>query len=82
MTSPLTRWRLVLGRFAQDSLPDGLDARQARMDQVLDFLYSDSKRAASIAHIFSFGEFVVPIQFAATDFPSDVEKANGLLARL
>lgn len=40
MTSPLTRWRLVLGRFAQDSLPDGLDARQARMDQVLDFLYS------------------------------------------
>lgn len=41
--------------------------------KVLDFLYSDSKRAASIAHIFSFGEFVVPIQFAATDFPSDVD---------
>jgi raffinose/stachyose/melibiose transport system substrate-binding protein len=41
--------------------------------RVLDFLYSDSKRAASIAQIFSFGEFVVPIQFAATDFPDDVD---------
>lgn len=41
--------------------------------RVLDFLYNDPKRAASIAQIFSFGEFVVPIKFTANDFPSDVD---------
>jgi len=41
--------------------------------RVLDFLYNDSKRAASIAQIFSFGEFVVPIKFAPDDFPADVD---------
>lgn len=41
--------------------------------EVLDYLYNDPARAASIAQIFSFGEFVVPIKFAATDFPSDVD---------
>jgi raffinose/stachyose/melibiose transport system substrate-binding protein len=41
--------------------------------EVLDYLYNDPARAASIAQIFSFGEFVVPIKFAATDIPSDVD---------
>jgi raffinose/stachyose/melibiose transport system substrate-binding protein len=41
--------------------------------QVLDFLYNDPKRAAGIAQLFSFGEFVVPIKFAASDFPADVD---------
>ena len=41
--------------------------------EVLDFLYNDPKRAASIAQIFSFGEFVVPIKFAASDIPADVD---------
>lgn len=41
--------------------------------RVLDFLYNDPKRAATIAQIFSFGEFVVPIKFAASDFPAEVD---------
>jgi raffinose/stachyose/melibiose transport system substrate-binding protein len=41
--------------------------------EVLDFLYNDPVRAASIAQIFSFGEFVVPIKFTAEDFPADVD---------
>jgi len=41
--------------------------------KVLNYLYEDSKRAASIAQIFSFGEYVVPLKYAATDFPSDVD---------
>ena len=41
--------------------------------EVLDYLYNDPARAASIAQIFSFGEFVVPIKFAASDFPKDVD---------
>lgn len=41
--------------------------------KVLDFIYNDPQRAASIAQIFSFGEFVVPIQFSADDFPSEVD---------
>ena len=35
----LTRWRLVLGRFADEALPGQLDGRAARMDEVLDYLY-------------------------------------------
>lgn len=34
------RWRLVLGRFAAQNLPATLDAREARMERALDFLYS------------------------------------------
>lgn len=41
--------------------------------RVLDFLYNDPQRAASIAQIFNFGEFVVPIKFTAEDFPADVD---------
>jgi len=41
--------------------------------KVLDFIYNDAKRAASIAQIFSFGEFVVPVEFSAGDFPSEVD---------
>ena len=41
--------------------------------EVLDYLYNDPARAASIAQIFSFGEFVVPIKFTASDFPKDVD---------
>jgi len=40
---------------------------------VLDYLYNDAARAASIAQIFSFGEFVVPIEFAENDFPAGVD---------
>jgi len=35
-----TRWRLVLGRFAEKRLPNQLSARDARMEAALDFLYS------------------------------------------
>jgi raffinose/stachyose/melibiose transport system substrate-binding protein len=41
--------------------------------RVLDFIFNDTKRAASIAQIFSFGEFVVPVEFSASDFPSEVD---------
>src|ERR1700761_2489309 len=34
------RWRMVLGRYAQDKLPGTLSANQQRMEQALDFLYS------------------------------------------
>ncbi len=40
---------------------------------VLDYLYNDAAQAASIAQIFSFGEFVVPIEFAENDFPAGVD---------
>ena len=35
----LSRWRLVLGRFADNALPGGLHGQQARMDRALDYLY-------------------------------------------
>jgi raffinose/stachyose/melibiose transport system substrate-binding protein len=41
--------------------------------EVLNWLYADPKRAAEIASIFSFGEFVVPIQFGPEDFPADTD---------
>lgn len=41
--------------------------------KVLDFLFNDPPRAARIAQIFSFGEFVVPIEFDTEDFPPDVD---------
>lgn len=41
--------------------------------KVLDFFFNDPQRAASIAQIFSFGEFVVPVEFTASDFPSEVD---------
>ena len=36
----LSRWRLILGRYAKDRLPAGMTAEQERMEQCLDFLYS------------------------------------------
>jgi uncharacterized protein with von Willebrand factor type A (vWA) domain len=36
----LTRWRLVLGKYAQPKLPDCLSAEQQRMADALDLLYS------------------------------------------
>ncbi len=38
--STLSRWRLVLGRFAENQLPGSLSSRDARMEAALDFLYS------------------------------------------
>lgn len=35
----MTRWRLVLGRFAEPAMPDALDGRAAARDRVLDYLY-------------------------------------------
>lgn len=39
--STLQRWRLVLGKYAENKLPEGgtLDSTQSRMDQALDYLY-------------------------------------------
>src|SRR2546423_298938 len=36
----LSRWRLVLGRFAEKQISCPLSARAARMEAALDFLYS------------------------------------------
>jgi Mg-chelatase subunit ChlD len=35
----LARWRLILGRFAEEALPGCLGAEARRMDAVLDYLY-------------------------------------------
>ena len=40
---------------------------------MLNWLYADPKRAAAVASIFSFGEFVLPIQYGAEDFPADTD---------
>jgi Mg-chelatase subunit ChlD len=40
MSSTLERWRLVLGKYADDRLSTPLGAEQARMDAALDYLYS------------------------------------------
>ncbi|HEY1173101.1 MAG TPA: VWA domain-containing protein [Verrucomicrobiae bacterium] len=40
MSNTHTRWRLVLGRFAQNQLSEPLSARDARMEAALDYLYS------------------------------------------
>jgi Mg-chelatase subunit ChlD len=44
----LPRWRLVLGRYAQDELGAGLSGRQIRMEQALDFLYSREYRGRGL----------------------------------
>ena len=38
--STQTRWRLVLGRFAEKRLSEPMSARDARMEAALDYLYS------------------------------------------
>src|SRR5919199_2897596 len=35
----LARWRLILGRFAEESLPGALGGEEARLDAALDYLY-------------------------------------------
>jgi Mg-chelatase subunit ChlD len=48
MTPPdatiLERWRLILGRFAQEQLPAPPDATRQRMEAALDYLYSRKYR--------------------------------------
>ena len=44
----LRRWRLALGRYAERSLPGGLDARGRRMDQTLDALYGRELEARGV----------------------------------
>ena len=36
----LKRWRLVLGRYAQERMPVGMSEQELRMQQALDYLYS------------------------------------------
>ncbi len=36
----INRWRLVLGKYAQDKLPGGLSPDQQRIERALDYLYS------------------------------------------
>ncbi len=38
-TGALTRWRLVLGRYASDRLPNTLGSRQQRIEAAMDYLY-------------------------------------------
>ncbi|MEO7003680.1 MAG: VWA domain-containing protein [Ktedonobacterales bacterium] len=40
----LARWRLMLGRFAQDAMPNALDGAGMQMDATLDFLYGREYR--------------------------------------
>ena len=42
----LTRWRLVLGRFAEKRLGVPMSAQAARMEAALDYLYSRDTRVA------------------------------------
>lgn len=52
MNSPqettLARWRLVLGRYAKDQLDVGLSAKQQRIENALDFLYSREYRGRGV----------------------------------
>src|SRR6478735_4784162 len=45
----VARWRLVLGKYAQDKLSgSGLSAEQMRMEQALDYLYSREYRGRGV----------------------------------
>lgn len=44
----LQRWRLVLGRFAKERIPQPLDATQQRMEAALDYLYSREYRGRGL----------------------------------
>ena len=48
--SAMARWRLILGRFAERSLPQTLDGNHAyrRMDRVLEYLYGKEYRERSV----------------------------------
>ena len=40
----VARWRLMLGRFADNAMPNALDGQQSRMDATLDYLYGREYR--------------------------------------
>ncbi len=40
----LARWRLILGRFADNAMPNCLDGQKSRMDAALDYLYGREYR--------------------------------------
>ena len=46
----ITRWRLILGRFAEQSLPQALEGNDAyrRMDRVLEYLYGKEYRQRNV----------------------------------
>lgn len=44
----LTRWRLVLGKYAKDQLQAGLSLEQQRIENALDFLYSREYRGRGV----------------------------------
>lgn len=46
---------------------------QAEAGAVLDWLYNDKVRALQIASSFNFGEWMVPLRYAAEDFPSETD---------
>lgn len=51
MTPPATllhRWRLVLGRFANERIPGDLGARERRMEAALDYLYAREYRGRGL----------------------------------
>jgi hypothetical protein len=44
----LIRWRLVLGRYSNDRLPQKMNERERRIEQALDFLYSREYRGRGV----------------------------------
>lgn len=79
-------WDWAMMPALNEGVPQGFDlaigatvsvnaqsANPAAAAEVLNWLYADPQRAASIASIFAFGEFVLPIQFGAEDFPADTD---------
>ena len=44
----LARWRLVLGKYAQDQLPASMSLEQQRIETALDFLYSREYRGRGV----------------------------------
>jgi raffinose/stachyose/melibiose transport system substrate-binding protein len=79
-------WDWVMMPSLREGVPQGFDlaigstmsinAASENPDaaaKVLDYIYNDPARAARIAQIYSFGEFVVPIEFSTEDIPSDVD---------
>lgn len=53
---------------------NGQSANPEAAIAVLDFLYSDPARVLQIASGYNYGEFVVPLKFAAEDFPEGTDE--------
>lgn len=79
-------WDWAMMPSFSEGVPQGFDlaiggtasinAKSANPDaaaEVLHWLYEDNKRITELASIFSFGEFVVPVQYAASDFPAETD---------